>query len=93
MSTHSTGPSQDERKAGASAVRHAKPLADPITVGIAEAQRLSGLSKSKIYGLINEGRLKSIHIDRRQMVIFQSLKALLTRNSEAERREAESTAA
>lgn len=69
---HSTGLSRHER---ASSARHA---GDPITISIGEATRQSGLSKSKIYNLINEGRLQSIHVDRRQLVIFASLKSLLS---------------
>jgi excisionase family DNA binding protein len=46
---------------------------DPITVTIREACRLLGIGNTSIYGLIGDGRLKTITIGRRRLVVYQSL--------------------
>jgi hypothetical protein len=51
---------------------------EPITVSVADAMRLSGLGLTKTYELINGGRLKTVKIDNKRLIIYASLKALLT---------------
>ena len=48
-----------------------------FTVSIAEACRISGISRSKIYELIADGSLKSTHVGRRHLVFVASLRRLL----------------
>jgi excisionase family DNA binding protein len=52
----------------------------PIGVPVSEAARLSGLSRSYIWVLIKNGRLKTISVGRRRIVLFQSLLELLGAN-------------
>jgi hypothetical protein len=49
----------------------------PITISVNEAKRLTGLGHTKIYELMNDGRLKSIVLDGRRLVILASLEALV----------------
>jgi hypothetical protein len=51
---------------------------EPITIPIKEALRISGLGLTKIYELINDGRVQTVKIDNRRLVIYESLKALLS---------------
>ena len=48
----------------------------PITVTIETALTISGLGRTKFYELINDGRIKTIRIGRRRLVIFSSLEEL-----------------
>jgi excisionase family DNA binding protein len=58
----------------------------PIAVTIPTATAISGLSRTKIYRLIGDGRLDAIRIDGRRLVRFESIERLL---SPSERQEAE----
>jgi hypothetical protein len=51
---------------------------DPITVDLPEASRVSGFSVRKLYQFVADGRLKSVRIDRKRLIIYASLKSLLT---------------
>lgn len=51
---------------------------EPITVTISEAVRASGLSRTKLYELIGAGRVNSVRVGTRRLVIFESLKSFLT---------------
>jgi hypothetical protein len=51
---------------------------EPITIPVKEALRISGLGLTKIYELINDGRLETVKIDNRRLVIYESLKSLLS---------------
>jgi excisionase family DNA binding protein len=74
MSIQSTGLAHDEkRRLGGTAIRQI----DPITVTIAEARRLSGLSNTTVYKLIGEKKLEIVKVGTRTLVVYQSLKALL----------------
>ena len=42
-----------------------------------QASQASGLSRRKLYGLIAEGRLRSIKIGKRRLVVWRSLQELL----------------
>jgi excisionase family DNA binding protein len=49
----------------------------PVTVTVENALRLSGLGRTKLYELMNQGRLKTVKIGRRRLVVFASLEALV----------------
>jgi hypothetical protein len=49
----------------------------PLTVGVERAQQLTELSRTKIYELINSGRLKSKLVEGRRLIDFRSLEALV----------------
>ncbi len=48
----------------------------PITVTIETAIRLSSIKRTKMYQLIKEGRLKTVTIGRRRLVLYRSLEEL-----------------
>jgi excisionase family DNA binding protein len=54
-----------------------RPFRDPLTVGIQEACRLSGLGETTMYKLIREGQLRTVKVRRRTLVSYPSLKNLL----------------
>jgi excisionase family DNA binding protein len=49
---------------------------DPILCSIPDAAGALGLSRSKTYELINEGRLITVTIGRRRLVVIQSVRRL-----------------
>lgn len=49
-----------------------------LSVTIKQANDLTGLSVRKIYNLISEGKLQSITVGRRRLILFESLEKLLT---------------
>ncbi|MEO7680659.1 MAG: helix-turn-helix domain-containing protein [Sphingomonas sp.] len=51
--------------------------ADPISVRIAMAVRLTGISRSRLYELIQAGDLETVKIGRSTLVLFRSLKRLV----------------
>jgi excisionase family DNA binding protein len=53
------------------------PFAERLTCTIAEACEALGLGRTKLYELIDEGRLASITIGRRRLVVVRSLLKLL----------------
>ena len=50
---------------------------DPITVTIKGARRATGLGTTKLYELINAGKLDTVKIGRRTLVKTDSIRALL----------------
>jgi excisionase family DNA binding protein len=50
---------------------------DLLTCTVAEAQRITGLSRSKIYEAIAARKLKSTKVDRRRLIQMQSLRHLV----------------
>lgn len=54
------------------------PPPKPITVTIADALSLSGLGRTKLYELINDGMLETVKIGRRRLIKMESLERLLT---------------
>ena len=48
----------------------------PLTVTVGTALNISGLGRTKLYELINEGRIKTVTIGRRRLVVFSSLEEL-----------------
>ncbi|MBO9669535.1 MAG: helix-turn-helix domain-containing protein [Sphingobium sp.] len=49
---------------------------EPLTVRISTAVRITGLSRSRIYELIQSGDLDTVKVGRCTLVQFESLKAL-----------------
>jgi predicted DNA-binding transcriptional regulator AlpA len=52
---------------------------DIITATIPEFRRLSGISRSRIYELLDAGELESVHIGARRLVIVDSYRQLIER--------------
>jgi len=50
---------------------------DPLTVRIAEAVRLTGLCRSKIYELIASGDIETVKVGRCTLIPMASLRALV----------------
>ncbi len=51
---------------------------DPVAVTIPTACAASGLGRTKLYELIGAGRVESVRVGTRRLVIFESLKSFLT---------------
>lgn len=51
--------------------------ADPLTVRIPEACRLTGIGRSKLYELIAEGSIEMVKVGGMTLVSFESLKRLI----------------
>jgi hypothetical protein len=54
-----------------------------LSYTLKDASRESGLSVRKLYALIGQSRLQSTLVDRRRLVLADSLKQLLTENAGA----------
>lgn len=54
-----------------------KAPAEPMTVRIDAAMRLTGISRSKLYELIQAGRLDTIKVGRVNLIQYSSLKKLV----------------
>ncbi len=52
---------------------------EPITVRISMAVQLTGLSRSRIYELIEAGDLETVKVGRSTFIPFKSLKGLFER--------------
>ena len=50
---------------------------EPLTVRIATAVQLTGISRSRLYELIQSGDLKTVKIGRSTLILFTSLKVLI----------------
>ena len=51
---------------------------EPVTITILDALRLSGLGRTKLYELLTNGEIQSVRVGTRRLIVFASLKALLT---------------
>jgi excisionase family DNA binding protein len=56
----------------------AKSLPEPITVTFKTAAALTGLCESKIQKMVYAGEIENVKVGTRRLVIFASLKKLLT---------------
>jgi predicted DNA-binding transcriptional regulator AlpA len=56
---------------------------DIITATIPEFRRLSGISRSRIYELLNAGELESVCIGARRLVLIDSYRRLIERQTAA----------
>ncbi|MBP8670419.1 MAG: helix-turn-helix domain-containing protein [Sphingobium sp.] len=54
---------------------HALPF-EPLTVRVSRAVQITGLSRSRIYELIQSGELETVKVGRSTLIPFRSLKAL-----------------
>jgi hypothetical protein len=50
----------------------------PLTVTVATARKISGLGNTKLWELIRDRKLETVHVGRRTLITFQSLQSLLT---------------
>lgn len=50
-------------------------------ISIADAQQIMGLGRTTIYGLLSDGSLKSVKIGRRNLIIKDSIDALVSKLS------------
>ncbi|MCW6531294.1 helix-turn-helix domain-containing protein [Sphingomonas sp. MMSM20] len=57
---------------------------EPLTVRISTAVRITGLSRSRIYELIQSGDLDTVKVGRATLVQYASLKALTASRSVAD---------
>lgn len=55
----------------------AKVTGPPLALSIANAVRVSGLGRSTLYNLMNDGRLKSVKIGGRRLIPFAELERLV----------------
>jgi excisionase family DNA binding protein len=49
---------------------------EPLTVRIAVAVRLTGISRSRLYELIGSGEIETVKVGRSTLVLYRSLKKL-----------------
>lgn len=49
---------------------------EPLTVRISTAVQLTGISRSRLYELIQSGDLETVKVGRATLIPFKSLKAL-----------------
>src|SRR6185503_8549487 len=54
------------------------PDSEPLTVTIARAKDLSGLGLTTLWALIRDRRLETVRVGRRTLVIYRSLRTLLS---------------
>jgi hypothetical protein len=59
------------------------PTIEPICVTMQDAEHASGLGSTKLGELVRDGRIESVLIDGRRLVVYASLKRLLTPAAEA----------
>jgi excisionase family DNA binding protein len=55
---------------------------EPLTVRISTAVRITGLSRSRIYELIQSGDLDTVKVGRATLVQYQSLKRMTLNDRE-----------
>jgi len=52
-------------------------MAEPLTVRIATAVQLTGISRSRLYEMIAAGQLETVKLGRSTLIPYRSLKALV----------------
>ena len=57
---------------------------EPLTVRVSTAVRITGLSRSRIYELIQSGDLDTVKVGRATLIRFQSLKSLVSEPTDLE---------
>ena len=57
------------------------PLDKVITASIGEFCRLSGIGRTKVYELLGDGDLESISIGRRRLIVLESYRRLIERQT------------
>ena len=56
---------------------HCKNITEPLAYSVDDACRVSSLGKTKLYELINEGRLQVRKVGKRTLISAASLRALI----------------
>jgi excisionase family DNA binding protein len=56
---------------------------DPMAVTVDDAKHITGLGHTKLYELISDGTLKSVAIGKRRLILYTSIRDLLTPASAA----------
>ena len=56
---------------------------DPITAPVNEFSRLSGLGISTVWQMMKDGRLESVAVGRRRLVVIDSYRRLIEEQREA----------
>lgn len=49
----------------------------PLAVRVADATRLTGIGKTKLFELISNGTLETVSIGRRRLILYRSLQRLI----------------
>ena len=55
----------------------APPPAERVTTTLAETARLTGLSRSELYRLLAQGRLRAVKANRRTLILWDSVREYL----------------
>ena len=50
---------------------------EPIACSLYTTQKLTGLGRTKVYGLIDDGTLETVKIGTRRLVLMKSIRALM----------------
>lgn len=53
------------------------PEYEPYSVTVKQAREMTGLGNTTVYALIKDGRLKSVKLGKRTLILTDSIKALL----------------
>ncbi|MDT8333361.1 helix-turn-helix domain-containing protein [Roseomonas gilardii] len=53
------------------------PEYEPYSVTVKQAREMTGLGNTTVYALIRDGRLKSVKLGKRTLILTDSIKALL----------------
>lgn len=56
----------------------ASPTVQPISVSVAQASTLTGLSRSRIYELLGSGQLRAVKDGARTVILFDGLRRFIT---------------
>jgi excisionase family DNA binding protein len=82
MRIRNAGPSPDERKGAASQAMKtgsgSPPALKPLTVSVKTAQQIIGVGNTTMYELIGDGRVESIKMGNKRLILFASLERLVT---------------
>lgn len=70
-------PSSENASEAAEKVRRMAPQVAPITVRIPDACRMIGIGRSKMYELIQEGRIETVKLGTSTLVVVESLITLV----------------
>jgi len=55
----------------------------PITVTVQQARRLLGLGNTSVWKLIGDGRLRTVRIGKRRLILYESLEELIASAADA----------
>ncbi len=69
--------SENASEAAEQKMRQMAPQIAPITVRIPDACRMIGIGRSKMYELIQEGRIETLKLGTSTLVVVESLTALI----------------